>query len=81
VRLRQDSDQLAVEVADEGRGFVVSTSARGSGLTDMEDRLDALGGTFRSNRPCAGGRHSAPQFLCPIKCSPRAESARLSALC
>ena len=80
VRLRQDSDQLAVEVADEGRGFVVSTSARGSRLTNMEDRLDALGGTFRSNRPWAGGRHSAPQFLCPIECWPRAESARSSAL-
>ena len=76
VRLRQDGDQLVIEVADDGRGFVVSTTARGNGLTNMEDRLDALGGTFRSNRPWAGGRHSAPRFLCPIGRSPRAESAR-----
>jgi glucose-6-phosphate-specific signal transduction histidine kinase len=42
VRLRQDSDQLAVEVADEGGGFVVSTSARGNGLTNREDQLGLL---------------------------------------
>ena len=47
VRLRQDGDQLAVEVADDGRGFVVSTTARGSGLTNMEDRLDAIGGNLQ----------------------------------
>jgi signal transduction histidine kinase len=47
VRLRQDGDKLAVEVADDGRGFVVSTTARGNGLTNMEDRLDALGGNLQ----------------------------------
>ena len=47
VRLRQDGDQLTVEVADDGRGFVVSTTARGNGLTNMEDRLDALGGNLQ----------------------------------
>ncbi|HEY8675900.1 MAG TPA: sensor histidine kinase, partial [Candidatus Dormibacteraeota bacterium] len=44
VRLREDGDQLSVEVADDGRGFDVSTTIRGNGLTNMEDRLDALGG-------------------------------------
>ena len=47
VRLRQDGDQLTVEVADDGRGFVVSTTARGNGLTNMEDQLDALGGNLQ----------------------------------
>lgn len=42
VRLAKDGDQLALGVADDGRGFVVSASAR-KGLTNMEDRLDALG--------------------------------------
>jgi signal transduction histidine kinase len=46
VRLRQDGDQLSVEVDDDGRGFDVSTTIRGNGLTNMEDRLDALGGTL-----------------------------------
>jgi signal transduction histidine kinase len=47
VRLREEADQLSVEVADDGRGFDVSTTIRGNGLTNMEDRLDALGGTLR----------------------------------
>jgi signal transduction histidine kinase len=37
---------LIVEVADDGRGFDVGTTIRGNGLTNMEDRLDALGGTL-----------------------------------
>ena len=46
VRLREDGDQLSVEVADDGRGFDVAATSRGNGLTNMEDRLDALGGTL-----------------------------------
>ena len=46
VRLRADGDQLSAEAADDGRGFDVSTTTRGNGLTNMEDRLDALGGTL-----------------------------------
>ena len=46
VRLREDGDRLSVEVADDGRGFDVSTTIRGNGLTNMEDRLEALGGTL-----------------------------------
>jgi signal transduction histidine kinase len=47
VRLREDGDQLSVEVVDDGRGFDVATTSRGNGLTNMEDRLDALGGTLQ----------------------------------
>jgi signal transduction histidine kinase len=47
VRLREDGDQLSVEVSDDGRGFDVATTSRGNGLTNMEDRLDALGGTLQ----------------------------------
>ena len=46
VRLRADGDQLSVEVVDDGRGFAVAATSRGNGLTNMEDRLDALGGTL-----------------------------------
>jgi signal transduction histidine kinase len=46
VRLREDGDQLSVEVGDDGRGFDVAATSRGNGLTNMEDRLDALGGTL-----------------------------------
>ena len=46
VRLREDGDQLSAEVVDDGCGFDVATTSRGNGLTNMEDRLDALGGTL-----------------------------------
>jgi signal transduction histidine kinase len=55
VRLRTDGDQLSVEVADDGRGFDVSTTIRGNGLTNMEDRLDALGGTLHIVSSPGGG--------------------------
>ena len=55
VRLREDGDQLSVEVTDDGRGFDVGTTLRGNGLTNMEDRLDALGGTLHiQSRPAHG---------------------------
>jgi signal transduction histidine kinase len=47
VRLRTDEKQLFVEVTDDGRGFDVTAVVRGAGLTNMEDRLDALGGTLQ----------------------------------
>jgi signal transduction histidine kinase len=46
VRLRDDGDELVVEVTDDGCGFDVGSVTRGAGLTNMEDRLDALGGTL-----------------------------------
>jgi hypothetical protein len=47
VRLREAGAQLAVEVSDNGRGFDVTAVTRGAGLTNIEDRLDALGGTLQ----------------------------------
>jgi signal transduction histidine kinase len=35
---------LVFEVRDDGRGFDVRSVPRGSGLQNMRDRLDALGG-------------------------------------
>jgi signal transduction histidine kinase len=46
VRLREEQDQLCLEIVDDGRGFDVGATMRGNGLTNMEDRLDALGGTL-----------------------------------
>jgi signal transduction histidine kinase len=43
VRLSQLEGGLHFEVWDDGRGFD-PTGVRGAGLTNMEDRLDALGG-------------------------------------
>jgi signal transduction histidine kinase len=55
VRLREDGDRLSVEVADDGRGFDVAATRRGNGLTNMEDRLDALGGTLQIVSSPGGG--------------------------
>ena len=55
VRLREEGNRLSVEVADDGRGFDVSTTIRGNGLTNMEDRLDALGGTLQIVSSPGGG--------------------------
>ena len=44
VRLSSREGKLAFEVEDDGRGFDPPTTRRGSGLTNIADRLDALGG-------------------------------------
>ena len=44
VRLFELDRHLRFEVLDDGRGFDTTRAARGAGLTNMDDRLDALGG-------------------------------------
>jgi signal transduction histidine kinase len=44
IRLRNGDGRLRFEVDDDGVGFDVATTTKGSGLTNMIDRLDALGG-------------------------------------
>jgi signal transduction histidine kinase len=47
VHLREERARLLVEVRDDVRGFEVTAVVRGAGLINMEDRLEALGGTLR----------------------------------
>ena len=43
------------EVEDDGTGFDAATVRNGAGLTNMNDRMDALGGTVRViSHPGAG---------------------------
>ncbi len=44
VQLREEEGALKFEIADDGTGFDVATTKKGSGLTNMADRVDALGG-------------------------------------
>jgi signal transduction histidine kinase len=45
VQLSEHDGTLRFSVSDDGRGFDVDATARGSGLVNMADRIDALGGT------------------------------------
>ena len=45
VRLRAGAGDLYFEVEDDGLGFDPATQKKGSGTQNMEDRLDALGGS------------------------------------
>ncbi len=44
IRLTGAGKEIAFEVRDDGRGFDPVTTPRGAGLTNMTDRLAALGG-------------------------------------
>ncbi len=46
VRLTNGAETLVFEVTDDGRGFDPASTAYGTGLQGMADRLDALGGSF-----------------------------------
>jgi signal transduction histidine kinase len=45
IRLGRSNGDLTFEVVDDGRGFDPAT-AGGSGLTNMRDRVEAVGGTL-----------------------------------
>ena len=46
VRLDASGAMITFEVIDDGAGFDAATVRKGAGLTNMSDRLDALGGTL-----------------------------------
>jgi signal transduction histidine kinase len=46
VRLSQEDGHLVFSVADDGRGFDPATTPPGSGLQNMADRVEALGGSI-----------------------------------
>ncbi len=47
IRLSANGEHLAFEAEDDGAGFDTAVMQRGSGLTNMTDRLEALGGAVR----------------------------------
>jgi signal transduction histidine kinase len=57
VRISARDGELRFEVEDDGKGFDPATTRRGSGLTNMADRLDALGGSIDlDSKPGSGTR-------------------------
>ena len=47
VRVSEKEGGLLFEISDDGAGFDPAAVARGAGLTNMTDRLGAIGGTLR----------------------------------
>ncbi len=59
VRLGAEDGRLRFDITDDGVGFDVGTTMRGAGLTNMIDRVEALGGTVEVvSRHGAGTRVS-----------------------
>ena len=68
VRLRGSAGALTFEVADDGSGFDTTTVKPGAGLTNMVDRVEALGGTVEVvSQPGAGAHTFAVTF--PHRCA------------
>jgi len=59
VTLRAVNGALTFQVADNGKGFDAATVARGAGLTNMADRVDALGGSLEVHSTKGGTRVEA----------------------
>jgi signal transduction histidine kinase len=55
VRLAEENGHIAFSVTDDGAGFDAATASRGAGLTNMADRIEALGGRIEvASKPGAG---------------------------
>ncbi len=57
LRLAGEAGRLVVEIVDDGVGFEVSSNSGGRGLTNMRDRIGAVGGSVEvCSSPGAGTR-------------------------
>jgi signal transduction histidine kinase len=57
LRLAQEDGHLTFTVTDDGRGFDPSTTAYGTGMQGMDDRLDAIGGRLAVTSAPGTGTH------------------------
>jgi signal transduction histidine kinase len=56
VRIWEEAGGLLFEVSDDGSGFEASQYSNGAGLTNMRDRVGAVGGTLRVETDASGTR-------------------------
>jgi signal transduction histidine kinase len=81
VSLDQRKGQLCFAVEDDGSGFEPKITPKGAGLTNLADRLDALGGTLRvDSRPGAGTRLTGSVPAVTLTPSPLAVEGRTGGL-
>src|SRR4051812_46422163 len=55
VRMRTESGELRVEIADDGRGGADPSASEGTGLRGLADRVEALGGRLALESPAGAG--------------------------
>ncbi|MDZ4177642.1 MAG: sensor histidine kinase [Coriobacteriia bacterium] len=55
VSVGRESDELVLEIADDGRAATAPTAAEGHGIVGMRERVAALGGTFEAGPVAEGG--------------------------
>jgi signal transduction histidine kinase len=55
VGIWEEEGGLRFEVSDDGAGFEPGRHGNGAGLTNMRDRLEAVGGTLRVESSPGGG--------------------------
>ena len=72
LRLTERTGHLEFEVQDDGRGFDPSTTAYGTGLQGMADRLSALGGAIEVRSAPAEGTTLTGRLPIPQEAGARA---------
>ena len=80
VRLRETDGELLVEVEDDGKGFDVAIQKRGSGTQNMEDRLNALGGTLAVTSAPGAGTTMQGSLPVAVRPTPTTDPAAATAL-
>ena len=80
VRLAEVEGCVLFEVCDDGKGFDVDTTARGIGLTNVADRIDALAGSFRVCSTPGAGTAVAAAIPVGAASTPVATVSRLAAM-
>jgi signal transduction histidine kinase len=71
VRIHREGDELVVTVADDGVGGAELGS--GSGLSGLQDRVSAVGGTLNIDSPAGGGTRLEARMPCePAPAAPDA---------
>jgi signal transduction histidine kinase len=64
IHLWQEGPRLFFEVRDSGRGFDPAEANRGAGVTNMRDRIDAVGGTLTITS--SPGHHTSVRGAVPV---------------
>jgi signal transduction histidine kinase len=67
VRLRGQEGGLTFEVEDDGTGFDTATVTRGAGLTNMVDRVEALGGSVDVASSAGSGTRVFGDVPAPVR--------------